>query len=98
MVRRTHNKAGSSARVTFELPAQAGASSVSVCGEFNDWCPEAHPLKQRKDGGFSATVSLPTGRAYRYRYFVDGERWENDWAADDYAPNAFGTDDSVVHL
>jgi hypothetical protein len=27
---------------------------------------------------------------------VDGERWENDWAADAYAPNAFGTEDSVA--
>jgi hypothetical protein len=27
---------------------------------------------------------------------LDGERWENDWAADGYAPNNFGTEDSVV--
>ena len=33
-----------------------------------------------------------------YRYLVDGERWENDWAADTYAPNDYGGDDSVVDL
>jgi len=98
VVRRTPNKAGKTARVTFELPPQVGARSASVCGEFNDWSPEMHPLKPRKDGGFSATVTLPVGRAYRYRYLVDGERWENDWSADEYAPNGFGGDDSVVHL
>jgi hypothetical protein len=29
---------------------------------------------------------------------VDGERWENDFAADEYAPNPFGSDDSVLKL
>jgi hypothetical protein len=55
-------------------------------------------LKRRKDGSFSLTVSLPTGRHYRFRYFVDGKRWENDFAADDYSPNPFGSDDSVVKV
>jgi len=27
---------------------------------------------------------------------IDDERWENDWAADDYVPNGFGGDNSVV--
>jgi hypothetical protein len=44
------------------------------------------------------TVSIPTGRPYRFRYFLDGERWENDFSADDYTPNPFGSDDSVLKL
>lgn len=28
--------------------------------------------------------------------FLDGDRWENDWAADDYVPNEHGGDDAVV--
>jgi len=47
---------------------------------------------------FSLTIELQPGRAYRFRYLLDGERWENDWDADAYVPNAFGTDDSVVDL
>jgi hypothetical protein len=43
-------------------------------------------------------VALEGGRRYRYRYLADGERWINDWAADAYAPNPFGGDDSVVCL
>jgi len=33
-----------------------------------------------------------------FRYLVDGERWENDWAADAYVPNPFGGEDSVVEV
>ena len=38
------------------------------------------------------------GRRYRFRYLVDGERWQNDWQAHDYEPNEFGGDDSVVDV
>ena len=44
------------------------------------------------------TVVLDAGRAYRFRYLLDGQRWDNDWAADAYQPNDFGGDDSVVDL
>jgi hypothetical protein len=38
------------------------------------------------------------GRRYRFRYLLDGERWANDGAADDYVANDFGVDDSVIDL
>lgn len=44
------------------------------------------------------TVSLDAGRAYRFRYLLDGHWWDNDWSADAYQPNGFGGDDSVVDL
>jgi hypothetical protein len=44
------------------------------------------------------TVGLDAGRAYRFRYLLDGQRWENDWAADAHQPNGFGGDYSVVDL
>jgi hypothetical protein len=53
-------------------------------------------MKKRKDGSFSRTVSLKPGKEFRFRYLLDGERWENDWAADKYVPNVFSTEDSVV--
>jgi hypothetical protein len=43
-------------------------------------------------------IELPAGRTYQYRYLVDGDRWENDWQADAYAPNDYGGDDSVIDL
>ena len=95
-MKKTYSKSGSSCRVTFELPKDVSAETVSICGEFNDWDPEKHLLKRRKDGSFSTTLSLKPGRAYRFRYLLDGHRWENDWQADEYVSNQFGTQDSVV--
>jgi 1,4-alpha-glucan branching enzyme len=76
------------------MPPDVAASEVSLLGEFNDWT--AVPLTPRKGGRFSVTLSLPTERTFRYRYLVDGNRWENDWAADGYSPNSFGSEDSIV--
>jgi hypothetical protein len=73
------------------------AESVSVVGDFNDWSRDAD-LMDRDDDGFVAQLALQRGRAYRFRYLLDGERWENDWSADAYVPNEFGGDDSVVDL
>ena len=41
---------------------------------------------------------LEAGKSYRFRYLLDGERWENDWDADAYKPNEFGTDDSILEV
>ena len=98
MVRKHYSKTGRSCRVTFDLPAEVNAAKVSLCGEFNAWSPSANAMKPRKDGRFSTTVSLDAGRDYRFKYLLDDNRWENDWAADDYAPNDFGTEDSLVKI
>ena len=50
-------------------------------------------MRRDAEGGFSVIVDLEAGRAYRFRYLLDGQRWENDWAADAYLPNSFGGDD-----
>jgi 1,4-alpha-glucan branching enzyme len=86
------------AHVTFVLPAAVGARSVTVCGDFNDWSETAAPLVRHDDGSFSTTLELPVGRRWHFRYLLDGERWENDWAADDYEPNVYGGMDSVLDL
>ena len=95
-MKKSYTKTGRSCRVTFEVPAQVNANTVVLCGEFNGWDVARHPMKRRKDGSFSLTVSLRPGNEYRFRYLVDGERWENDWEADKYVPNEFGTEDSVI--
>ncbi len=84
--------------VVFELPEAVGAESAALCGEFNDWSDTAHPLTRTEDGSFRVSVELPAGRRWRFRYLLDGERWENDWAADEYLPNDYGGEDSVVDL
>ena len=93
-MRRTEKK--HKMKVTFELPAAVAGDEVVVVGDFNGWSREANPLKQRKDGSFRVKLGLPKGRHWRFRYLVDGWRWENDWAADGYEPNSYGSEDSVV--
>jgi len=82
--------------VTFTLPAEVHAGTVALCGEFNNWSAEDIRLQRGSDGSWRATVALEPGRSYRYRYLLDGERWENAWQADCYVPNSYGSADSVV--
>jgi 1,4-alpha-glucan branching enzyme len=82
--------------VTFELDPGVAAQSVAIAGDFNDWSVDADQMEREPDGGFHRTVVLDVGREYRFRYVLDGERWVNAWDANDYAPNAFGGEDSVV--
>jgi 1,4-alpha-glucan branching enzyme len=94
-LKKTANKNGKTS-VTFELPPGIVTGKAVVVGDFNGWSGGA-AMKRRRDGSFSATLRLEPGR-YRYRYLVDDERWENDWSADAYEPNDFGTDDSILEV
>ena len=98
MLRKNYSKTGRTCRVTFKIPADVNAETASLCGEFNHWDRNSGMMKQLKDGSFSITISLEPGRNYRFRYLINGERWENDWAADDYLPNSYGSEDSVIRV
>jgi len=82
--------------VRFTLPADVQADTVALCGEFNNWSAQDSRLERGGDGSWQATVALEPGRSYRYRYLLDGERWENAWHADRYVPNSYGGTDSVI--
>lgn len=98
MMKKTYSPKGQSCKVTFDLPLEVKAKTASLCGEFNGWNPAKHRMKKKKTGGFSITLSLKPGKAYRFRYLLDGHKWENDWEADRYSPNSFGSDDSVISV
>ncbi|MFK4764704.1 isoamylase early set domain-containing protein [Desulfobaculum sp. SPO524] len=86
-------------KVTFRLPKEAanGAGSATLVGEFNEWNEKATPMKRLKDGSFTVTLNLETGKSFQYRYLLDKEMWENDDAADTYVRSNFGDcDNSVV--
>ena len=85
-------------KVTFRLPCDGalGAESVTLTGEFNNWDEKATPMKRQKNGDYTVTLELQIEREYRFRYCIDGCKWENDWCADRYEPNPFGGCDSVV--
>jgi hypothetical protein len=84
--------------VLFRLPAAVNAEEAYLCGDFNDWSTTADAMNRLPDGSFELVRRLPLGRRWRFRYLLDSDRWENDWAADGYAPNALGDEDSVVDL
>jgi 1,4-alpha-glucan branching enzyme len=84
--------------VRFAMPADhLDAHTVHLVGEFNDWSHTDHPMS-RRGNQFVTEVSLAPGLTYRYKFLIDGTRWENDWTADAYVPNEFGGDDSVIDL
>jgi 1,4-alpha-glucan branching enzyme len=85
-------------KVTFTLSKEAAgaAKSAHVVGDFNEWNIKATPMKKLKNGTLTATVTLQRGREYQFRYLLDGVVWENDWNADGYVENSFGSDNSVV--
>jgi len=87
-------------KVTFTLPKEAAPEAETVCvmGEFNNWSPDANPMTRRTNGDFSVSLDLEKGRSYRFRYLIDGWKFENDWKADRYETNPYGGEDSVVEV
>ncbi len=56
-----------------ELSCHASnAQNVFVAGSFNDWRPEATPLKKQSDGSWLTKLSLKPGH-YEFKFIVDGQ-------------------------
>jgi hypothetical protein len=95
MIEKAYASDGQSCQVTFVLPGELQAQHAWICGEFTDWQPQV--MKQTMEGKFTATFTLPTQCAHQFRYLVDETEWHNDWHADAYVPNPFGSENSVVN-
>jgi len=98
MIKKSFTKSGKSCRVTLEQANLKKTKKVALVGDFNEWDPKAHPLKKRKNGDFSTTVSLEAGQPYDFRYLVDNKVWLNDDEADSTEPNRFGSQNAVIEL
>ena len=87
-------------KVTFTLDKEQArdAATVHLVGEFNDWDIQAAPLRRQKDGSFTVTLDLDTGREYQFRYLINGEIWISDPEADKYAFSPFGDCENSVVL
>lgn len=88
-------------KVTFKIPDTMGntAKSAHLVGEFNGWSTSANPMKRLKNGGFSTTVDLETGRPYQFRYLLGASDWENEPEADGLLPTPYGdSQNSVIQL
>jgi len=100
MLKKQYLKSKPVVKVTFSFPEEQAsetlqAKTVQLVGDFNDWT-QPTPMKRLKDGRFSVLLELEKGRAYQFRYLVDGQEWFNDWQADQYIPNPFNSENSVV--
>jgi len=83
-------------KVTFKLKTEA--ESLALVGDFNNWNEASTPMKKAKDGTFSVSVEMESGREQQFRYLADGRKWLNDEAADKYVTTALGNENSVVIL
>ncbi len=95
MLKKRRNKKESSVQVTFSLPAGVVRDAAYVVGDFNQW-QTSHALAAQKDGSWRVTIPLDPGRAYEFRYLVDGSRWVNESEADRFERNPYGEENSVV--
>jgi 1,4-alpha-glucan branching enzyme len=95
---RKQKAAGGKVKVTFSMPAMEGVTALFLTGSFNDWSDPGLALVCGADGGWSAALTLEAGWAYQYRFRDQNGGWHNDWAADAYVPNEFGSENSVADL
>lgn len=80
--------------VEFVLRTSAD-STVALVGDFNNWDPQATPLRPSADSLWSVVVPLRPGR-YHYTFVVDGTQWRRDPAAPRALEDDFGTPTSVI--
>jgi len=97
-LKKNYLKGGKKCRVWFYLSLEVNAEEVYLLGDFNDWDKTALKMKKKKDGTFYAAITLQTGEDYQFRYYLDNQRWENEWEADAYVTNELGTENSVVSV
>jgi len=85
-------------KVTFKLEKEQAnqATAISVLGDFNQWDEAAGEMKALKDGSFTLTLELETGREYQFRYLADGQQWLNEPEADSFVASEFGDSENCV--
>ncbi|GAB4411570.1 MAG: isoamylase early set domain-containing protein [Bacteroidia bacterium] len=85
-------------KVTFKVGKEEanGAEKVQLLGDFNEWSHDAEPMEKLKNGTFTATLELETGREYQFRYLVDGHTWLNEAEADKTVVSPFGDSSNSV--
>ena len=82
------------AEVTFEFD-RSDVLSVALVADFNNWQPIEMKFN-KKTKSFKTKVRLPKGSSFQFRYLLNNNEWENDYKADQYLPNVFGSENSVV--
>jgi 1,4-alpha-glucan branching enzyme len=97
-IKKQFSKSKPVCKVTFKLSKSQvqNAEKVNIVGDFNNWNESSDELKPLKDGSFSQSLDLESGREYQFRYLLDGTTWMNDESADRYVINGLGDSDNAV--
>jgi 1,4-alpha-glucan branching enzyme len=99
MIHKAQSDRDDPVRVTFSLTSNILAERVTLVGDFNDWDTMATPMRQDRPGAdWQVSLDLASGCCYRFHYLVDDKQWLNDWHADDFLENPYGSSDSAVDL
>ncbi len=95
MIRKLRSPLSGHVRVVFELPSCIWADRIYLTGDFNDWQSNDIALQQTRSGVWQATLDLPWGKSFEFRYMIDGQ-WRTDSHADGLSDNNFGSQNSIV--
>jgi len=90
------NRSAKRHRVMFSVRVNAG-SSVFLAGDFNGWDPYAKPMTDKKGEGVFTAVLLLLPGDYAYKFVIDGT-WCVDPQCQLWAPNEYGTLNSIKHI
>ena len=96
MIQKTYFKTKDYCKVKFTVKPKS-ADSIEILGLNNDWKTPVE-LTKKKDGSFTAEVSLPKNSEHEFKYRVNKTEWINEPEADNQKPNEFGGSNSVIVL
>ena len=96
MVQKTYYKTKEYCKVKFSFKVD-NAETVQIRGLNADW-QRSVLMSRKKDGSFTADVTLPKDSRHQFKYLVDEKEWLNEPEADLQEPNEFGGSNSVIVL
>ncbi len=96
MVLKTYYKTKDYCKVKFSFKIE-NAETVEILGLNRDW-QKSITMSKKKDGSFSADVTLPKDSKHEFKYLVNETVWLNEPEADGQQPNLFGGSNSVIVL
>ena len=96
MVQKTYYKTKEYCKVKFSFKDE-NADSVQIRGLNSDW-QNSIAMAKKKDGSFTADVTLPKDSRHQFKYVVNETQWLNEPGADSEEPNEFGGSNSVIVL
>jgi len=96
MILKTYYKTKDYCKVKFSFKIDS-AETVQIRGLNSDW-QKFVMMSRKKDGTFTADVTLPKDSRHQFKYLVNEKEWLNEPQADFHEPNEFGGSNSVIVL